>query len=290
VRINRKEVELMLDEFAASMPLRWAAGFAGSGLIAWIAWRKQALSASGAWSAVVMGAVYFALGGPLWYGLLLVFFATSVFWSRWKRHIRAKREAERHYAKTGRRDAGQVWANGGIGLALCAAHAVWPEPALAAAFIGVMASVNADTWATEIGALSRTQPRSVLTGRAVPAGTSGGVTPLGTFAALSGAALIGVSAALLGGVEASGLPAAALIVMAAVAGLAGAMADSLLGAWLQAMYRCLTCGVLTEREIHCGEPALHAQGRRWMTNDLVNLLSSLVAGALAALAALLSKI
>ncbi|REK57231.1 MAG: DUF92 domain-containing protein [Thermobacillus sp.] len=280
----------MLDEFAASMPLRWAAGFAGSGLIAWIAWRKQALSASGAWSAVLMGAVYFALGGPLWYGLLLVFFATSVFWSRWKRHIRAKREAERHYAKTGRRDAGQVWANGGIGLALCAAYAVWPEPALAAAFVGVMASVNADTWATEIGALSRTQPRSLLTGRSVPAGTSGGVTPLGTFAAFAGAALIGISAALLGGGEAAGIPAAALIVVAAATGLAGTIADSLLGAWQQAMYRCLTCGALTEREVHCGKPALHAQGRRWMTNDLVNLISSLVAGALAALAVLLSKI
>jgi len=280
----------MLAEMAHSMPLRLAAGIAGSALIAWAAWRKRALSASGAWSATAMGAVYFALGGPLWYGTLLVFFATSVFWSRWKRHARAKMEAERNYAKTGRRDAGQVWANGGIGLALCAAYAIWPEPAIAAAFVGVMASVNADTWATEIGALSRTQPRSVLTGRAVPAGTSGGVTPLGTAAALSGAALIGVSAALLGGGEAAELPAAALIAAAAAAGLAGAMADSLLGAWQQAMYRCLACGALTERAVHCGEPALHAQGRRWMTNDLVNLLSSLFAGGLAALFALLSGI
>ena len=280
----------MFDEIAVTAPLRWAAGLAGSGLIAWIAWRRRALSPSGAWSALAMGAVYFALGGPLWYGALLVFFGTSVFWSRWKRQARAKREAERHYAKTGRRDAGQVWANGGAGLVLCVAYAAWPEPALAAAFVGVMASVNADTWATEIGALSRTQPRSVLTGRAVSPGTSGGVTPLGTAAAFGGAAVIGVSAALLGGAEAAGLPAAVLVAAAAAAGLAGAMADSLLGAWQQAMYRCLTCGALTERAVHCGEPALHAQGRRWMTNDLVNLLSSLFAGALMALIALLAEI
>jgi len=278
----------MLDMTDASSPLRWAAGLAGAGLIAWTAWRKRALTASGAWSAAAMGAAYFALGGPFWYGSLLVFFGTSVFWSRWKRHARAKKEAERHYAKTGRRDASQVWANGGPGLALCAAYAFWPEPALAAAFVGVMASVNADTWATEIGALSRTQPRSVLTGRAVPAGTSGGVTPLGTAAALAGAAVIGASAALLGGGEAAGMSAPALIALAAAGGLAGAMADSVLGAWQQAMYRCLTCGALTERAVHCGEPALHAQGRRWMTNDLVNLLSSLAAGALAAMVWLLS--
>jgi uncharacterized protein (TIGR00297 family) len=280
----------MVDAWSAASPLRWAAGFAGAGLIAGFAWRKRALSASGAWSAAAMGTGFFALGGPFWYGLLLVFFTTSVFWTRWKRHARSKREAERHYAKTGRRDAGQVWANGGIGLALCAAHAVWPEPWIAAAYVGVMASVNADTWATEIGALSRTEPRSVLTGRTVPAGTSGGVTPLGTSAALAGAALIGLSAALLGGGDLTGFPAGVLILLAAASGLAGATADSLLGAWQQAMYRCMVCGALTERPVHCGEPSLHAQGRRWMTNDLVNLLSSVVAGLLAVLAAALAAI
>lgn len=269
---------------------RWAAGLAGSGLIAWAAVRKQALSASGAWAAAAMGTVYFALGGPLWYGTLLVFFATSVFWSRWKRQSSAKRQAEQLYAKTGRRDAGQVWANGGIGFLLCAAYAAWPEPALAAAFVGVMASVNADTWATEIGALSRAEPRSVLTGRVVAPGTSGGITPLGTAAALAGAALIGMAAALLGGGEAAGLPAGALIAAAAVAGFAGAFADSLLGAFMQAMYRCLVCGALTERTEHCGEPTLHVQGRRWMTNDAVNTISSLAAGAMAAGIALLYQV
>ncbi|OUM93666.1 MAG: hypothetical protein A9Z00_11610 [Thermobacillus sp. ZCTH02-B1] len=276
----------MVEAWNAPLPLRWAAGLAGAGLIAWIAWRGRALTASGAWSAAAMGGGYFALGGPFWYGLLLAFFMTSVFWSRWKRHARSKREAEKRYAKTGRRDAGQVWANGGVGLALLAAYAIRPEPLIAAAFVGVMASVNADTWATEIGALSRAEPRSVLTGRAVPAGTSGGVTPLGTAAALAGAALIGAAAALLGGGAATGLPAGALVALAAASGLAGAMADSLLGAWQQGLYRCLVCGELTERTVHCGEPALHAQGRRWMTNDAVNCLSSVVAGGIAALIAL----
>ena len=120
-------------------------GLAGSGAIAYLAYRKQALAVSGAWSAVLMGTGFAALGSPFWYGALLVFFGTSTFWSKWKRRARAKERAERNYAKGGRRDAGQVWANGGAGLALCAAYAVWPEPLLAAAFAGVMAAVNADT-------------------------------------------------------------------------------------------------------------------------------------------------
>jgi uncharacterized protein (TIGR00297 family) len=152
---------------------------------------------SGAWSAVVMGTGFATLGEPVWFCVLIAFFASSSFWSKWKRKHRAKAEAEAKYAKTGRRDAGQVWANGGAGLLLCAAHALWPDEGWVFAYVGVMAAVNADTWATEIGALSRSAPRSVTSGKPVAPGTSGGVTPLGSAAALAGAVFIGVVAALL---------------------------------------------------------------------------------------------
>lgn len=267
--------------------MKLIAGLAGSGAVAWYAYRKSSLSASGAWAAAAMGTGFFVFGTPFWYGALLVFFGTSTFWSRWKRKTRAKAQAEGHYAKGSRRDAGQVWANGGAGLVLCALYALWPEPLVAAAFVGVMASVNADTWATEIGALSRTEPRSVLTGRRVPPGTSGGVTPLGTAAALAGAAAIGAACALLPGREAAGLAPGALVAAAAAAGLAGAFADSLLGATVQAMYRCSVCGTETERAEHCGRPAALVRGSRLLTNDLVNLLSSVLAGAAAVAIALL---
>ncbi|WP_036716594.1 DUF92 domain-containing protein, partial [Paenibacillus darwinianus] len=188
--------------------LRLVFGLTGSGFVGWIAYRKSSLSASGAWSAVLMGTAFIVLGGPFWFGTLLAFFISSTFWSKWKKRHRAKAEAEANYAKSGRRDAGQVWANGGLGLALCAAYALWPEPALQFAFVGVMAAVNADTWATEIGAFSRTAPRAVLTGRRVPPGTSGGVTALGAAAALAGAAFIGAAAALLASADAAPQPGA----------------------------------------------------------------------------------
>ncbi|MFC4778624.1 DUF92 domain-containing protein [Paenibacillus sp. GCM10023252] len=261
-------------------------GIIGSGLIAALALRKGALSRSGAWSAVLMGTGYYVLGGPIWYGALLAFFISSTMWSRWKKHHRAKRTAEAHYEKTSRRDAGQVWANGGAGLALCAAHAVWPDSGWVYAFAGVMASVCADTWATEIGALSKSMPRSVLTAQRVAPGTSGGVTPLGTLAALAGAAFIGTVCALLALLQpapaaavAAAAP-AALLLAASAAGLAGAFADSLLGASGQAMYRCRLCGSDTERAVHCGAAAERIRGFAWLNNDRVNLLSSLAAGLL----------
>ncbi|MCU6707595.1 DUF92 domain-containing protein [Paenibacillus sp. J5C_2022] len=270
--------------------LRLLVGFLGSGAAAALAYRERALTASGALSALVMGTGFVTLGEPLWFGLLIAFFISSTAWSKWKRNHRRKAEAERKYEKTGRRDAGQVWANGGVGLLLCAAHAIWPHEGLVYAFIGVMAAVNADTWATEIGALSRTAPRSIRSGKPVAPGTSGGVTPLGSAAALAGAVFIGAAAALLqalaqpasAAADAPAATAAAYIAAAAAAGLAGAFADSLLGATGQAMFRCRVCGSETERAEHCGRPARHERGFAALNNDRVNLLSSLLAGLLAA--------
>ena len=271
--------------------VRLLLGILGSVLIAGAAYRRQSLSGSGALSAAIMGSAFVTLGGPVWFGCLIMFFVTSSLWSSWKRRHRAKQQAEASYAKGSRRDAGQVWANGGLGLALCLAHAVWPDPLWLFAFVGVMASANADTWATEIGALSRSAPRALIGWHRVEPGTSGGVTFLGSSAALAGAGLIGVTGAVLA--VAAPLAqhvwappftlqsAAVLAVIGAFAGLVGAFVDSWLGAVCQVMYRCKNCGKETERARHCGVPAQQIRGWRWMTNDVVNLLAAAAAGLLA---------
>ncbi|SDX19095.1 TIGR00297 family protein [Paenibacillus sp. CF384] len=276
--------ETMIDIWSSDIA-RLAAGIVGSTAIALAAYRLRSLSGSGAVSAAVMGTGYVALGGPLWFGALLAFFLSSSLWSKWKRRHSAKQAAEAKYAKSGRRDAAQVWANGGLGLLLCAGHAIWPAAAWVYAFVGVMAAVNADTWATEIGALSRRAPRALLSGRRVAPGTSGGVTPLGSFAALAGAAFIGAAAALLHAAPPApaGVTPGALLAAAACAGTAGAFADSLLGATVQVMYRCRICGSETERAEHCGssDAVQRIRGFARMTNDAVNFASSALAGLLA---------
>ncbi|PZD95938.1 DUF92 domain-containing protein [Paenibacillus sambharensis] len=253
----------------------------GSGLIGYAAYRKAALTASGAWAAAVMGTAYVTLGGPVWFGLLIAFFLSSTFWSKWKRKHRRKAKAEAKYAKSGGRDAVQVWANGGLGLLLCAVHALYPHPLLVFGFIGVMAAVNADTWATEIGALSRSKPRMLLGWREVEPGTSGAVTLLGTSAAVAGALFIGIVAFLLmplGGTAAYNLHPAVIAAAAAAAGTAGAVADSLLGASVQAIYRCSVCRLETESQLHCRTATAKIRGFEWMNNDVVNFASSCLAG------------
>jgi uncharacterized membrane protein len=73
------------------------------------------------------------------------------------------------------------------------------------------------------------------------------------------------------------------------AGFAGAVADSLLGAALQARYRCPACDAPTERRRHrCGAATARVGGVTWIDNDVVNFFAS-CAGALAAAAALAAE-
>ncbi|WP_442601382.1 DUF92 domain-containing protein [Paenibacillus sp. KN14-4R] len=262
------------------MILSWCLGLAGSVLIAGAAYMKRSLTISGALAAIVLGTCLFAWGSMAWYGTLIAFFISSSLLSKWKH--RRKEEAESGYEKSGNRDAGQVTANGGLGLGLCMMHVLFPNPLWWFAYVGVMAAVTADTWATEIGGMSRRQPRSIMTWKVVPAGTSGGITLLGLTASALGGLFIG----LIAGVFAFNHPdmhqmeisIGGLAVMGTIAGLLGSLADSTLGALLQVMYKCRVCGKEVERTSHCGQPTFPVRGIKWMNNDWVNVLASVIGG------------
>jgi uncharacterized protein (TIGR00297 family) len=181
------------------------------------------------------------------------------------------------FAKGSRRDFSQVMANGGFVAGLAILLGITGEDIWLAGLSAALATVNADTWSTEIGILAKRWPVLITTGKRVEPGTSGGVTAEGTIAALGGATLIGLAAA--GG---QGDP--RLAIAASLGGVIGAMIDSLLGASVQAMYFCDACQKQTERhpEHVCGTSTVYRRGWRWFGNDLVNFLSSAF-GALAAI-------
>lgn len=274
----------------------WGIGLLGSAFIAGAAYRKRSLSGSGFVSAVIVGTLLYALGSLAWFGTLIAFFISSTVLSKYKQKRKAL--AEGGYAKSGRRDAGQVVANGGLGVLLCVMNAAWPHSFWWIAFVGVMATVTADTWATEIGGLSRSQPRSIVTGKTVPSGTSGGLTGLGLMASAAGGLFIGALAWVfiqLGTppVEGSGDAASRflfLILTGLLCGLIGSLADSWLGATKQVMYRCPVCGKEVEKPQHCGQRTERVRGLKAMTNDSVNMLSSAAGGGTAILLCLLLSI
>ena len=212
----------------------------------------------------------------------MTFFVTGSALSRFK--VRAKsRRGVLAQAKGGRRDAGQVLANGGaaaLALAL-------PGRRGQALFLGALATAAADTWATELGLLARRRPRLITSGHPVAPGTSGGVTPEGTLASLAGALTTGAALrrnGLAAAVACSARrpatppagPSAGPSSWPAVAGTAGAGVDSLLGATVQGVYWCPTCAEPAETAVHarCGRPAGLVRGRRWIDNDVVNVLAT----------------
>ena len=255
-------------------------------LIGLAAWRIGALSSSGAVAAALAGGLIFSLGGIAWAVLLLAFFISSSTLTRV--FSRYKTEIESEFAKGSRRDAGQVLANGGLPVLLVLFQVVLPgQTWIWVAFAGAVAAVNADTWATELGVLSPTDPRLVTTGQQVPRGTSGAVSLTGILAALAGGGLIAMFAAVLPAWPGLFLQPAASVwgILAAVSlgGLFGALFDSLLGATLQAIYFCPQCTKETERyPVHvCGTRTEPWRGWPWLNNDWVNLFCS-TAGALIA--------
>jgi uncharacterized membrane protein len=74
---------------------------------------------------------------------------------------------------------------------------------------------------------------------------------------------------------------AGTLLVTAIAGIAGSMADSFVGAYWQRVHVCAVCGKETERAAHCGKAAAPLRGRAWMNNDVVNVIGSLAGGAAA---------
>jgi uncharacterized protein (TIGR00297 family) len=210
--------------------------------------------------------------GAGWQGgaILAVFFVSSSLISK----LTAKRFAPELDLKSDRRDAWQVFANGGVA-ALAAVLApndfslrIWLVTAS-------LAAAAADTWATSVGSLSPVPPRLLWTSREVIAGTSGGVTAAGAWGAGLGAALVSLT-----GAWAAGDPSLALA--GTLIGFAGMLLDSTIGGRLQGRFHCPRCDVPSEWERHrCGTTTRLTGGFRWLNNDAVNGIATAFATLLA---------
>ncbi len=304
-----------------ALPRLWI-GLVASMLIGLLAYRRGSLTESGLLGTVIVGTTIFGFGGPAAGLTLIAFFVSSSALSHFKATNMRKQRAAEMFEKGGQRDIGQVLANGGAaaifavlwaiddsfkrsnanGLFTCSGGAFW----LLAAMVGALATVNADTWATELGVLSKSAPRLIthLTQKVSP-GTSGGITRTGTLAAIGGALFIGIVYFVLGisfpdygssfrgavfadiGLARPAMTTCANVLplaapFAVVGGLLGSLFDSFLGATVQTMYYSEARQRETEKATEPdGTPNRHLRGWAWMNNDWVNFIASLF-GALVA--------
>ncbi len=243
-------------------------------------WRKS-VTPGGALAGAGLGTAVFIAGGPLAWVVLAVFVLSSTGFTRFR--AREKAWLASVQEKGGRRDAVQVIANGGVGLVAAVLLRFTGAPLFAVAFAAAFASANADTWASEIGVLSRRQPFSLPGFRRVPRGVSGGMTLLGCAASVCGALCVALVFALENALV-TGIPAGAagLVGLVAAAGVFGSVVDSILGSTLQAQYTGADLAP-TERRVTAGAVNRLARGLPCVTNDVVNLLSTAAAAIAGAL-------
>jgi uncharacterized protein (TIGR00297 family) len=235
--------------------------FAGLGAIAiaFLAYKLRALSISGAIAAAIVGFCHAGFARELGTVALLVFFGTSTLLSR----LGKKRKANLHFEKGHQRDAGQVFANGGIA-ALCATLSYWYPALFLPALLGALAAANADTWATEIGSLLGGKPRRITNFQPTHPGESGAISLPGTLAALLGALLLGIVALSFG-------HPVKMLLAVTIGGFIGALADSLLGATLQVQYEDPETQKRIEQPL-----GPRIQGIPGFGNDVVNMLATLI--------------
>jgi len=229
------------------------------------------LTTSGTIAAVLVGTGVLAGRGFTGAALLGLFFISGSLLTKLSGRVSFQREG----FQAPQRNARQVLANG----AWAAVAALVPAAAGGwSLFAGAISAAQADTWATEIGAWSRTLPRMISTGEPVPHGTSGAISATGTLGGVVGAATTAALAFSLGA-------SASTSVAALVGGILGLFADSWFGASMQAAYYCDTCCAKSQQQRHfCGRYARLTQGFAWLDNDVVNLFATGV-GATTALAA-----
>jgi len=199
-----------------------------------LAWFAGGVNLSGALAGSAVAFIMAVRDLRMFLALLVVFAVTLAA----TRVGNSRKQQLRAADPPGGRTAAQAMANLGVAaLVVAIAAPGWPVLALAA-----LAEAAADTASSEIGMAFPGRTVLITTFKPVPAGTDGGISTLGTLAALLGAFAVAMAALW------SSLESAYDSMFIATAGFLGVQVDSLLGA------------------------VFERHGR--LNNDLVNLLST----------------
>ena len=229
--------------------------------------KKKALTISGTIAAIILDVAISASLGNAGFLILLSFLVLGLATDKIKKKADKLRQSEK-------RGALQVLCNGGVGAALALAFLFTGERCFLVGFCASLAEALSDTAASGIGAMSK-RTYDIFKFKKCDNGISGGVSLIGTLAAICGSVLIAAISFAVGLLEVGD----ALLVCSV--GFTGCFFDSFLGSLAQVKFRCNVCGKITEKKLHCGVETRYHCGLRFLDNSFVNLLGTLFSGALA---------
>lgn len=276
--------------------------------------RKGSLSTSGALAAVTVG--FLSMASSYRNGLVLIlFYYTSSKLTHYREDVKSKIEEDYHVG--GQRGPIQVFACSILATVVAAILFIYlpgyesinfesmgevislgnisiDKQVLASylhcMYIAHYATATGDTWASELGVLSKSQPRLItsLFLKAVPPGTNGGMSLSGTLASVAGGIFIGliyyVYDLMFNYSQRSQL---SVILFSMICGLIGSIVDSLLGATVQATYYSKTrkCIAKSLRKASPDDDIVKVAGINLLSNEAVNFFSILITMALSVLLA-----
>lgn len=238
------------------------------------------LTISGIIGAFLLGFIIilaFGFGGLAVY---LFFIIGAAILSKLNKDNQIYKEAKEIHEKVGSRDFSQVFANGGLGFFIAALYLLKPHPVLIIMFGASVAEAVSDTFAGEVGMLSNSKVFSILTGREMKPGLSGGISFQGTLSSIIGSFL--VSLLWYSVFFIPELNNIAYLAIVTLAGFSGCIVDSILGLTIQAHYYDEKEDRITEKEYVDGKKLPLIRGFRFINNDKVNFISNLFSVAFAA--------
>ncbi|MDI6855953.1 MAG: DUF92 domain-containing protein [Candidatus Thermoplasmatota archaeon] len=193
-----------------------------------IAYWRRVFDAYGCLAAFFIGLAIGILGSLLWLLMLLIFLISSFLATKFKFEYKKSRGLQEGIR--GERHIGNVLTNGGVPVIIAFLKYFWRlnETIAAIMFITAIAVAAADTLASEIGVLSDKTYLIINLKKRVAPGTNGGVSLIGTSAALFASlyvAVIGCILCSIFNIE--------LFIIPLLLGFLGCNIDSLLGATLE---------------------------------------------------------
>ena len=206
-----------------SWPAVWLTGVAITVPITGVAYIARAVDRSGAVAGVLLATVLYAYAA--WPGLVMLGGLMVVGTGVTRLGYARKEALGVAEGRGGRRGIGSVVANAGAGVAFAFLAGVTPySGAFTLAMVAAFATALFDTTATEFGQAFGGRHVLVSTWRAVPEGTPGGVSVVGTMAGVLGATILaGVGWAM-------GLVAGTAVLAVILGAFCGSTLDSFLGA------------------------------------------------------------
>ena len=237
--------------------------------------RKHLLTRSGIFAALMLDIAISISLGNFGFVLLLLFLVLGSISDNIKKLAKDSTNIEKLENKGSCRDHTQVLANATVSAVCAISFRLTDAEVLVICFSASLAEALADTFASSFGAFSKITV-DLFKFRKCEKGISGGMSLCGTLSALVAVLIMGGGALAFSAIGTKGF----LIVL--ISGFGGTVFDSLLGSLVQVKYKCRICGKTVEREEHCGVPTAHSSGIGFVTNDIVNLLSTAFSALVAA--------